>query len=152
MIYSDYDTDALPTALLRLYHISIISLKGFSLKISGVINEPILASFLDKLTNIEQLDLHGKLSHLNLDHLVNLNMLELSGTISDDFNFELLKNLSYQLQELFISFRNDYESVVAKMFDGLLFSNLLEFAMYDCNVRELKKKFIDNFLKTLEKN
>lgn len=125
---------------------NLYKLKQISLKISGlVIDQQLLTVFLDKIPNIEEVRLFGNFSYFNLDHLVNLKSLALNGNINDDFNFELFKNLCYQLQILKVSFRNHYESISAKLFDGHCFSNLQELTIFNSNLKILKKKFIDKF-------
>ena len=124
---------------------NLYSLKCFCLQVSDVIDESILTVFLDKLPNIEKLGLLGNFSNFNLDHLINLKSLALNGTINDDFNFKLFENLCYQLQDLKLSFRNDYESISAKLLDGYSFSNLQELTIYNSNIRRLKKKLLDKF-------
>ena len=123
----------------------LYSLKRLFLKVSGTINEKIKTTFLDKLTNIEKLCLIGNFSYFNLDDLVSLKMLALNGTINEDFNFELFKNLCNQLEELSITFKNDFESIGAKLFDGHCFSNVQVLSFYKCNIKTLKKEFIDQF-------
>ena len=122
------------------------SLRSFCLNVPGTIDEQILTLFLNELPNIEQVSLHGNFSYFNLDNLVNLKSLVLKGTINEDFNFELFKNLCNQLQKLSFSFKNcEYESIDAKLFDGHYFPNLKNLFIFDCNVRKLNKKFIDRF-------
>jgi hypothetical protein len=87
------------------------SLKSFCLKVSGTIDEQILTEFLDKMPNIEQISLKGRLSHFSLDNFYNLKNLSLNGTINDDFNFELFKNICYQLERLSFSLIKDYEII-----------------------------------------
>ena len=124
----------------------LCSLKSFYLEMSSIINQDILTLFLDKFPNIEELTLRGgNFSNFNLDHLVNLKTLRLNGTINDDFNFGLFKNLCNQLEELSISFRGDYESIASKLFDDHRFPNLLEFNLFKCNVIRLKHKFVEKF-------
>ena len=121
------------------------NLKCFYLEMSCMINQDILTLFLDKLPNIEELILLGNFSYFNLDHLVNLKSLRLNGTIMNDFNFGLFKNLCNQLEELSISFHGDYESIAEKLFDDHRFPNLLELMIYKCNVIRLEQKFVEKF-------
>ena len=145
--------DSLETIFLRLHEAdaysfsirNLNSLKCLCLKTSGVIDESLLKVFLDKIPNIEELYLHGNFSYFNLDKLSNLKALGLTGTIKDDFNFELFKNLCNQLQELAISCWNDYESIGDKLFDAHHFPHMQELKIYKCNVKRVKKKFIDKF-------
>ena len=97
------------------------------------------------MPNIERLSLLGNFSYFNLDNLINLKCLAFNGTINEDFNFELFNNLSRQLQELRFSFKNDYESIVERLFDGYRFSNLQILSVFNCNMRRVTRKFIDNF-------
>ena len=119
-------------------------MKCLCLKVSGTIDEQILTEFLDKMPNIEQLSLKGRLSHFSLDNFYNLKKLSLNGTINDDFNFELFKNLCYQLERLSFSLIKDYE-IIEKLLAGHRFPNLELFSIRECEIRRVKKNFIDHF-------
>ena len=49
------------------------------------------------------------------------------------------------LLELSFSFKNDYENITTKLFDGLCFSNVQVLSIFSCNIKIVKKKFIDKF-------
>lgn len=120
------------------------SLKCFCFKVSGTIDQQLLTIFLDKLPNIEELNLQGNFSHFNLDNLFNLKKLGLNGTINKDFNIGLLKTLCYQLEELRFSF-DENEIISENFFDGHHFPYLEVFEMYNCSVKRLNKNFIEKF-------
>ena len=83
-----------------------------------------------------------------MDKFINLKKLSLYGNISQSFNFELLKNLSNQLEHLMIHFyfgRADEETFL-KLFEGHRFSNLKYLYLKDCCcMKSLKKNFLDRF-------
>ena len=68
------------------------------------IDENIVTGLLDQVSHIQELHLNVNLSYFNLDNLVNLRVLSLSGTIAENFNFELFKNLCNQLEDIRIRF------------------------------------------------
>ena len=62
-----------------------------------------------------------------------------------DFNFELLKNLSIQLDYLAIYIEgSNYEQIV-KLLDGHDFSNITSLDIRYCDIKRLEKKFIERF-------
>lgn len=80
---------------------NICSLKHLSLFWKpGILDESVISDILDKFQSIEILHLHGKFPYFNLDKLINLKLLYLNGDISENFNFELFKNLFNQLEIL----------------------------------------------------
>jgi hypothetical protein len=100
---------------------------------------------LDQLQNIELLFVNGNISYLNFDNLINLKLLSLEGTLNKSFNFEIFKNLSIQLESIMIFLNNIDKKTLVKLLHGHNFSNLLSFSLRKCNIRKLKKKFIDKF-------
>lgn len=97
-----------------------------------------------QIQSIEQLSLQGDFSYFNLDYLFNLRSFTLTGTIKDDFNFDIFMNLCNQLQELIISYTNIDAYKLYKLFDGHHFSNLKTLALIVCDTR-VDKNFIDRF-------
>ena len=122
---------------------NLSSLKTFHLFVPNI-NDNMLSSIFDQLPYIEELSLHGKFNYISLDNLVNLRRLCLHGTICDDFNIELFKNVSSQLEELLIALRVEYE-VIFKLLNGRDFSNIRGLKIKGCNMRRVEKKFIDQF-------
>ena len=57
-----------------------------------------------------------------------------------DFNFDLFKNLSNQLEEIMIYFSNIYYTTLDKLFDCSSFPYLLYFSIRKCNMKRLKKE------------
>ena len=100
---------------------------------------------LEQVQHIEQLNLCGNISYLNLDFLSNLKMLAITGTITESFNIELLKNLSYQLEGLNIMLKNVDEKTFFKLFDGCNFQNLHNLSLSDFNFERFKKEYINPF-------
>ena len=79
---------------------------------------------------------------------MNLKKLSLFGNINKSFNFELLKNLSNKLEELWIQFYFALvdEETFLKMFEGRHFSKLKYLYLWECCcMKSLKKNFIDRF-------
>ena len=72
-------------------------------------------------------------------------MLSLDGTINDRFNFDLFKNLCNQLVVFKTDLTNIYEKKLYKLFDGHTFPNLETIAIRECNLKRLKKEFLDRF-------
>lgn len=80
-----------------------------------------------------------------MDNLVNLRVLSLAGKINEDFNFELFKNLSYQLENITIGLRNIDEKTLTKQFDGYNFPCLRDFTLKYFNINRLRKEVINRF-------
>ena len=126
------------------------SLKEFHIS-TPKIDENIISQLLLLIPNIEELLLNGNLHYFSLDDFVNLRCLCLSGTLKDDFNFELFKKLSYQLESLiFLDMKQinlnffDYEMFV-KLLNGHNFLNLKTLFIDGGKIKRLEKKFIDQF-------
>ena len=119
-------------------------MKAFHLYIPNI-DENILSPIFDQFQNIEELSLHGSLNYFNLDNIVTLRRLCLDGAFNDDFNFELLKKISPQLEELAIYLKNiDYE-ILFKLLNGHTFPSLHLLVISGCNMKRIEKKFIDQF-------
>ena len=108
-------------------------------------DETTITTLLDQIPNIEELYLHGNFFYINLDNYVNLKRLLLAGTIEKDFNFELLKNLCNQIEELDIIFTNIDDTTFFKLFEGLHFPYLQELRLSEQNIKRVKKNFINRF-------
>lgn len=123
------------------------SLTCFSTAIYTKLDENIFTQLLDQLHDIEQLNLYGNYSYFNLDKFVHLKKLILDGTIKEDFNFKLFKKLCTQLEDLTISSSESEinDEILFKLFDGRHFSKLIVLKIVNCNIKTLKKKFIDKF-------
>ena len=67
---------------------NLTSVTDFSLSISGTIDENIVTVLCEQLPYIQDLRLKGNFSFFNLDNLVNLKKLTLTGIIDENFNFE----------------------------------------------------------------
>ena len=98
----------------------------------------------EQLSSIKLLRMKGCLSNFNLDSLVNLEKLSLSGEINDDFNFGLLENLSNHLQELSIDLKiDDYQ--ISKLLDGHNFPCFLTLNLKSSKITKLEKKLFQGF-------
>ena len=124
------------------------SLTNFSLSFYGTIDEKIVTRLLDQIPYIEELHLGGHLSFFNLDSLVNLRVLSLFGVIKKNFNFELFKNLSKQLEDINIRFFEIYETTLFKLFDGYNFPYIVDFTLRCFNINRLGKEFLDRLPKS----
>lgn len=82
---------------------------------TGTIDEKITAKLFNQLPNIKELTLSGKLSYFSLDTLVKLNKLRLEGSIKENFNFDLFKNISKQLMILILNFDNDDDEILLSL-------------------------------------
>lgn len=90
----------------------------------GTDNE-FFTSLFEQVPHIENLYLNGNFtSYFNLDHLYNLKYLSLEGTIDENFNSELFRNLCQQLEILDISFDYVDEEAFLSLFDGCIFPYL----------------------------
>ena len=122
------------------------SLRHLYVNIKSKIDENIMKRIFDQVPTIEELYLHGNISYINLDSLVNLRELSIAGTIdTENFNFELLKNLCKQLEKLKIVLANLDEKSFFKLFDGSNFPYLVYFVLRFFNVKRLKKEYINRF-------
>lgn len=121
------------------------SLSNFSLSISGTIDENIVIKLCEQLPSIQELELKGNLSFFNLDNLVNLKKLILTGIIDEKFNFELFKNLCNQLEDIQISLSNINEKTYRKLFVGYTFPHLVDITLNFLETYVLKKQFINGF-------
>lgn len=122
----------------------LFSLRYLILKTTGTIDESFIAQISDQMPLIENLYICAKYSHFNLDRLINLKLLAIVGTVNESsFNYELFKtNLRYQLEDLNVVLSNIDDN---KLFYGCYFPNLLNFGMRNCNMKCLKKEFINRF-------
>ena len=104
----------------------------------------IKSNLLDYLPTVEYLTLHGILSHFNLDSLVNLKSLSLLGMLDKEFNFDLFKNICYQLEKIFILINYIDDECLSKLFYGHHFPNLNHLSIsYSYYITKLEKKFFD---------
>ena len=111
----------------------------------NTVDENIIKQLLDQVNHIKYLFLRGTFSYFNLDDLVNLKLLSLVGTINDDFNFELFRNLCYQIEYLKIQLSNIDEKNFLKLFSRYSFSHLMSFVAIGCKLKRLKKIYISRF-------
>lgn len=120
----------------------LIELKTVELNHITPINSEALLKLIENLPNIELLHLHGKLSYFNLDSFYNLKCLYLTGTIMDEFNFDLFDNLCNQLEYITISCSNFDDKCLEKLFYGRNFPYLTTLCIvHSSAVIRLEKKF-----------
>ena len=111
----------------------------------STIDQNIIKQLLDQVQHIQYLFLRGTFSNFNLDSFANLKLLSLVGTINEDFNFELFKDLCNQIVYLKIQLTNIDEKNYLKLFSRYSFSNLLSFVAIGCKLKRLKKRYISRF-------
>lgn len=118
------------------------SLRYFYMSIkSSKIDENLMTRILEQIPTIEELYLHGNISYINLDRLVNLRELSNAGTFdTENFNFDLLKNLCKQLEKLKIVLKDLDEKSFFKLFDGCNFPYVVYFTLRFLKEKRLKKR------------
>lgn len=122
---------------------SLINLEFYTIY---TIDQEVITKLLYQVQHIEELHLNGKFSYLNLNNLINLKMLSLEGVLNTDFNFELFKNLSNQLEKIRIYFLSNIDDkTLFELFDGHIFPNLKDFSIRKCNMKKLQKEFFSHF-------
>ena len=122
---------------------SLTNLSFFSKSFYCKIDENIERRLLNQVPHIQELHLSGNLCYFNLDNLVNLRVLSLSGYIEKNFNLELFKNLCNKLEDITICLSKIDEKTLFKLFDGYNFPYLADFTIKYLNMKRLTKKFID---------
>ena len=106
-------------------------------------DESNLTMILDQVQHVETLFLNGNFFYFNLDNFVNLKELLLQGTVEENFNFELFKNLCNQLEDLKICLPNIDNKTFFKLLDHR-FSYLLRLKFRQ-QIKTIDKNFIDRF-------
>jgi len=119
------------------------SLRILDVIIIRTIDDNFITRVLDQVQHLEELDLHANYSYFNLGSFVNLKLLSLVGSINEDFNYDLFKNICYQLEEVNIYLTADFDE--KKLFDGCTFSNLKTLAIRKSNIKRLNKEFFYRF-------
>jgi len=145
--YLSLEMDSVERVTLR----NLLALREFDLVLKQqetAINSDILDKFLDILPYIENLNLSGYFSNFNLDNLVRLNKLCLNGKIqTEEFNFDLFKNLCSQLTSLYIDIDNIDDICLEKLFYGLNFEILSDLRIDSSRITKLEKRFFDGLRK-----
>ena len=126
------------------------SLKSYKLWTSNTIDQNKVEELIGHFPNIEEFQICAHLSYFNLDRFYNLKSLYLVGTLNEDFNFEILKNLCIQLEYFAIFFTLEdankcCDESILNLLNGLRFPNLTTLCITNCNMRTIKKKFIRQF-------
>lgn len=124
---------------------NLTSLSRLGLSLTDTIDEDIITGLLDQVPHIQELHLDGNLGYFNLDHLVNLRVLKIFETINEDFNLDLFKNLSDQLENIWIEVTNIDEKILVKLFDGCDFPYLVDFTVRFGNIKRLNKELFNGF-------
>ena len=108
-------------------------------------NNSISMQIFENLSNIKELELNGVFSDINLDDLVNLEKLSISGEIDQDFNSGLFKNICNNLQELSINIRNLDDEIMSELFYGLNYPYLVKLDLMYSKITKLDKELFDRF-------
>jgi hypothetical protein len=119
------------------------SLKYLSFITTCTIDDSLLRELFYQVPNIEQLHLHGKFSHFNLDYLVYLIKLSLVGGINEEttFNYDLFKNLCIQLEDIQISIlKVDLKKLLDNQHN---FSNLQN--LINCKIEQIEQDAFSKF-------
>ena len=124
---------------------NLYSLNELFLKTKSEINNELIAKLLELCPNIEELTLVGCFSNINLDGFVNLKRLDLWGDILDNFNFDLFKNISNQLEKLCIQFKNFDDESISKLLYGHSFPYISYLNISNSKITRLEKKLFDGF-------
>ena len=91
-------------------------------------------------------DMGGYLLNFNLDNLVNLKCLSLTGRLHKDFNFGLFKTICNHLEKLSINFPNVNNTYLAKLFSKHQFPVLQTFSIrLPEKIKKLDKKLFNGF-------
>lgn len=141
---------------LQYLHLSLSSVKKLSVRnlpslkhlvlYAKNLNKCISTQLFENLSNLRELKIVCDVfSDINLDDLVNLGKLSISGKIDDQFNFELFKIICNNLQELSISLYNISNEQITQLFYGLSFPNLVKLNIEISKITKLEKKMFEGF-------
>ena len=108
-------------------------------------NNSISTQIFENISNIKELELNGDFSDINLDDLVNLEKLSISGEIDQDFNSGLFKIICNTLQEISINIRNLDDEIMNELFYGRNFPYLVKFDLMYSKITRLEKELFDRF-------
>ena len=132
----------------RLSLENLPSLRHFSLDFHQLkIDSTIESKLFDKLPSIQHLCLTGRFSHFNLDSLVNLKSLSLTGQPNKDFNFDLFKNICNKLVVLRINLMDIDNKFIDTMFFDHSFSILTSLSISSSKsiIDKIEKEFFFAF-------
>ena len=121
------------------------SLISLSLCVKSKINNDSLTKLFTAFPNIEELYLRADFSNISFDSFVNLKKLKFIGNLLEGFNFDVLKNICHQLEELSIRFYNMNNIYIYKLLYGHHFSNLIRLEINSSKITILGKKLFDGF-------
>ena len=119
------------------------ALKHLTLE-SKKLNKSLSTQIFVHLSNIKKLEIKGIFSDINIDDLVNLEKLSISGSIDKNFNFDLLKNVCNHLKELTIINSHFDQETISKLFYCVNFPNLFKLIMKRVSLK-LEKKLFESF-------
>ena len=120
-------------------------MRNLDIDVRSEINHDSSTKLFEIFPNIESLNLHGKFSNINLDRFVNLKKLSIYGLLSNDFNFDLFKNICNQLEYLKIRLNNLNDENISKLLIGHNFLNVLDLEIFNSKIIRLDKKLFDGF-------
>ena len=122
----------------------LVSLRALRLTLKCSISSDIVEKIFNDMPNIENLSLSADFSYFNLDKFANLKSLFLFGSLHNDFNFNLLKNLCHQLESIWIGANQFDDENIAILFKGR-FPKLTHLGITNSHMSKLEKKFLDKF-------
>lgn len=132
------------------------SVERFSVRNFPSLNHLVLETdYLDKTlstrifgylsSSIKVLEIRSAFSDINLDDLVNLEKLSISGELHDEFNFGFFKSFCTHLKELSIHIRNTGHEDISEAFYGHNFPNLVKLDITNGNFTKLEEELLERF-------
>ena len=117
------------------------SMKLVELNISSEINNDMLTKLFKICPNVEELFLSARDLNINFYN----KKLSLVGNLFDDFNFDFIKNISNQLEELSIKFENMNDESISKLLCRHNFGKITTFEIGYSKITRLDKNLFDGF-------
>lgn len=109
------------------------------------INSDIQVKFFDQSPNVKKLTLTGNLSNIIFDNLYRLQEISLNGFLDQDFNYDLLKNLSNQLTHFSINSTDVDNKTISELFFSYNFPNLTKLCIMNTKITKIEKEFLGRF-------
>lgn len=121
------------------------SLENLTLKVESELNKESSIKLFEMFPNIEELNLEGRFSSLSFDSFVNLKKLSICGSILNNFNFDLFKNICNQLEYLRIELDNMKDKDISLLLNGHYFPNVKTLGIYSSKITRLEEKLFVGF-------
>ena len=122
--------------------------------VKNEINNDSCTKLFESFSNIEVLSLDGNFSNISFDSFTNLKGLLICGSLLNNFNFDLFKNICNQLEHLKIAFYNIDDENMFKLLNGKNFPYVSKLEINNSKMTRLEKKLFDRFpmLRSLDVN